>query len=107
MGVLTDSVLVGGGQAIVVMPRSLVEKEIAQTALTQLHVVESMHEREANMVDRADAFVLLSGGFGSWEEFCEVVTWLQLGLHQKPCGVLNVAPNWLICRSKHCDNRRV
>ena len=91
MGVLADSVLVGGGQAIGVMPRSLVEKVIAHTALTQLHVVESMHQRKALMVDLADAFVLLPGGFGSWEEFCEVVTWLQLGLHQKPCDVLNVA----------------
>jgi uncharacterized protein (TIGR00730 family) len=91
MDVQADSVLVGGGQAILVMTRSLVEKEIAHTALTQWHVVESLHERKALMVDLADAFVLLPGGFGSWEEFCEVVTWLQLGLHQKPCGVLNVA----------------
>jgi uncharacterized protein (TIGR00730 family) len=91
MGALADSVLLGGGQAIGVMPRSLVEKEIAHTTLTKLHVVESMHERKALMADLADAFVLLPGGFGSWEEFCEVVTWLQLGLHQKPCGVLNVA----------------
>lgn len=91
MGALADSVLGSGGQAIGVMPRSLVEKEIAHTGLTKLHVVESMHERKAFMADLADAFVLLPGGFGSWEEFCEVVTWLQLGLHQKPCGVLNVA----------------
>jgi uncharacterized protein (TIGR00730 family) len=107
MGVLTDSVLVGGGQAIGVMPGSRIEKEIAHTALTPLHVVEFMHEGKAIMIDLADAFVRLPGGFGSWEEFCEVVPWLQLGLHQKPCGVLNVAPNCLICRSKHCDNRRV
>jgi uncharacterized protein (TIGR00730 family) len=91
MGVLADSVLLGGGQAIGVMPRSLVEKEIAHPALTQLYVVWSMHERKALMVDLADAFVLLPGGFGSWEEFCEVVTWLQLGLHHRPCGILNVA----------------
>lgn len=91
MGALADSVLEGGGHAIGVMPQSLVDKEIAHTALTQLHIVESMHERKALMADLADAFVLLPGGFGSWEEFCEVVTWLQLGLHQKPCGVLNVA----------------
>ena len=86
MGALADSVLAGGGQAIGVMPQSLVEKEIAHTALTKLHIVESMHERKALMADLADAFVLLPGGFGSWEEFCEVVTWLQLGLHQKPRG---------------------
>jgi uncharacterized protein (TIGR00730 family) len=73
------------------MPRALVEKEIAHTALTQLHVVETMHERKALMADLADAFVLLPGGFGSWEEFCEVVTWLQLGMHRKPCGILNLA----------------
>jgi len=91
MGVLADSVLAAEGQAIGVMPRSLVEKEIAHTALTQLHVVESMHERKSLMADLADAFILLPGGFGSWEEFCEVVTWHQLGFHQKPCGILNVA----------------
>ena len=59
-------------------------------SLTELCVVESMHERKSRMADMADAFVLLPGGFGSWEEFCEIVTWLQLGMHQKPCGVLNV-----------------
>jgi len=91
MGVLADSVLGAGGEAIGVMPRALVEKEIAHPALTHLHVVESMHQRKALMADLSDAFVLLPGGFGSWEEFCEVVTWSQLGMHQKPCGVLNVA----------------
>jgi uncharacterized protein (TIGR00730 family) len=91
MGVLADAVLASRGEAIGVMPRVLVEKEIAHSGLTELHVVESMHERKARMSDLADAFVLLPGGFGSWEEFCEVVTWLQLGMHQKPCGVLNVA----------------
>jgi uncharacterized protein (TIGR00730 family) len=91
MGVLADSVLHAGGEAIGVMPRALVEKEIAHTALTKLHVVETMHERKALMADLADAFVLLPGGFGSWEEFCEVVTWLQLGMHRKPCGIFNVA----------------
>lgn len=91
MGVLADAVLAAGGQAIGVMPRALVEKEIAHTSLTKLHVVESMHERKALMADLADAFLLLPGGFGSWEEFFEVVTWLQLGIHQKPCALLNVA----------------
>jgi uncharacterized protein (TIGR00730 family) len=90
MGVLADSILAAEGQAIGVMPRALVEKEIAHPGLTQLHVVGSMHERKALMAGLADAFVLLPGGFGSWEEFCEVVTWAQLGIHQKPCGVLNV-----------------
>ena len=91
MGILADSVLRAGGQAIGVMPRALVEKEIAHTSLTELHVVESMHQRKALMADLADAFLLLPGGFGSWEEFFEVVTWLQLGIHSKPCAVLNVA----------------
>ena len=91
MGILADSVLAAGGQAIGVIPRSLVEKEIAHTSLTKLHIVESMHERKALMADLADAFVLLPGGFGSWEEFCEIVTWLQLGIHRKPCAILNVA----------------
>lgn len=91
MGILADSVLAAGGQAIGVIPRALVEKEIAHASLTKLHVVESMHERKALMADLADAFVLLPGGFGSWEEFCEIVTWLQLGIHRKPCAILNVA----------------
>jgi|SRR5579859_1633413 len=91
MGILADSALAAGGQVIGVMPRSLVEKEIAHASLTKLHVVESMHERKALMADLADAFLLLPGGFGSWEEFCEIVTWLQLGIHRKPCAILNVA----------------
>jgi uncharacterized protein (TIGR00730 family) len=91
MGILADSVLAAGGQAIGVMPRALVEKEIAHPSLTKLHVVESMHQRKAMMADLADAFLLLPGGFGSWEEFCEIVTWLQLDIHRKPCAILNVA----------------
>ncbi len=91
MGILADSVLAAGGKAIGVMPRALVEKEIAHTSLTELHVVESMHQRKSLMADLADAFLLLPGGFGSWEEFCEVLTWLQLGIHHKPCAILNVA----------------
>ena len=90
MGVLADSVLAAGGEAIGVMPRALAEKEIAHATLTRLHIVESMHERKALMAALADAFVLLPGGFGSWEEFCEVLTWLQLGIHRKPCGILNI-----------------
>ena len=103
MGVLADSVLAANGQAIGVMPRTLVEKEIAHSGLTKLHVVESMHERKALMADLTDGFVLLPGGFGSWEEFCEVVTWAQLGIHQKPCGVLNVAGYYdaLLALSSH------
>lgn len=84
MGALADSVLDAGGEAIGVIPRSLLEKEIAHTGLSDLHIVESMHERKARMSDLADGFILLPGGFGSWEEFCEVVTWQQLGIHQSP-----------------------
>ena len=91
MGVLANAVLETGGQVIGVIPKDLVRKEIAHTGLTRLHVVESMHERKARMADLADAFMLLPGGFGSWEEFWEVVTWSQLGYHTKPCGVLNIA----------------
>jgi uncharacterized protein (TIGR00730 family) len=91
MGALANAVLSAGGRAIGVMPKSLVEKEIAHTSLTELRIVNSMHERKALMADLADAFALLPGGFGSWEEFCEIFTWLQLGIHRKPCAVLNVA----------------
>jgi uncharacterized protein (TIGR00730 family) len=106
MGILADSVLAEGGQAIGVMPRSLVEKEIAHTSLTELRVVESMHQRKAMMADLADAFLLLPGGFGSWEEFFEVLTWLQLGIHRKPCAVLNVAGYYdaLLALASHALN---
>jgi uncharacterized protein (TIGR00730 family) len=91
MGALANSVLAAGGRAVGVIPKSLVEKEIAHTSLSELHIVNSMHERKALMADLADAFALLPGGFGSWEEFCEMFTWLQLGIHRKPCAILNVA----------------
>ena len=91
MGILADAVLAQRGTAIGVMPRHLVEREIAHAALTELHVVETMHQRKELMASLADIFVLLPGGFGSWDEFCEVVTWAQIGLHRKPCGVLNVS----------------
>jgi uncharacterized protein (TIGR00730 family) len=91
MCAVADAVLDAGGRAIGVIPDALVRREIAHDRLTELHVVSSMHERKALMADLADAFVLLPGGFGSWEEFCEAVTWSQLGIHDKPCGVLNVS----------------
>lgn len=90
MGALADACLADGGRVIGIMPRALVEKEIAHRGLTELRVVESMHERKACMADLADAFVALPGGFGTWEEFCEVLTWSQLGLHRKACALLNV-----------------
>ncbi len=90
MGAVADAVLAAGGQATGVMPAALVSKEIAHTGLTELRVVASMHERKATMADLSDAFVALPGGWGTWEEFFEVLTWGQLGLHRKPCGLLNV-----------------
>lgn len=90
MGVLADAVLECGGEAIGVMPKHLVDLEIAHRGLTDLRVVGSMHERKAVMADLADAFVALPGGLGTLEEFFEVWTWGQLGLHAKPYGLLNV-----------------
>ena len=91
MGVLADSVLAGGGEVIGVIPQALVDRELAHTGVTDLRVVASMHERKALMASLADAFVALPGGFGTFEEFCEATTWTQLGLHRKPCGLLNAA----------------
>ena len=91
MGLLADEVLSRGGEVIGVIPKAMVDREVAHRGLTDLRVVESMHERKATMAEFADAFVALPGGFGTFEEFCEAVTWTQLGLHQKRCGLLNVA----------------
>lgn len=90
MGVLADAALAEGGDVHGVITRALEAKEIAHRGLTTLEVVETMHERKAAMADLADAFIMLPGGFGTLEEFFEVVTWTQLGIHTKPCGVLNV-----------------
>jgi uncharacterized protein (TIGR00730 family) len=90
MGVLADTVLRSGGEVQGVIPERLMAREIGHNGLTKLHVVRSMHERKALMADLSDAFVAMPGGFGTLEEFCEVVTWAQLGLHVKPCGILNV-----------------
>ncbi len=90
MGALADASLAGGGRVIGVIPRALAEKEIAHTGLTEMHVVGSMHERKALMADLADAFLTLPGGFGTWDEFCEALTWSQLGLQKKACAFLNV-----------------
>src|SRR4051794_2826109 len=85
MGVLADAALAAGGQVVGVMPQSLVDREIAHSGLTMLHVVASMHERKALMGDLADGFIALPGGAGTFEEFFEVWTWAQLGVHTKPC----------------------
>lgn len=91
MGHLADAVLAAGGHAIGVIPDALVAREIAHRGLPDLRVVRSMHERKAMMADLSDAFVALPGGFGTFEELCEAITWTQLGLHRKRCGLLNVA----------------
>ena len=90
MGAVADAVLAAGGTVIGVIPRTLAEREVAHLGLTQLHVVESMHERKALMADLSDGFVALPGGFGTFEEFCEAVTWVQLGIQAKPCFLLDV-----------------
>jgi len=90
MGAVADAVLTGGSEVTGVIPRSLVEKEVAHSGLTELRVVTTMHERKALMADLSDAFIALPGGWGTLDEFFEILTWAQLGLHCKPCGVLNV-----------------
>jgi uncharacterized protein (TIGR00730 family) len=90
MGLLADAVLVRGGKAIGVMPQFLMDKEVGHPGLTEMHIVESMHQRKQLMNDLSDAIIMLPGGFGTLEEFFEVLTWLQLGLHSHPVGILNV-----------------
>ena len=91
MGKIADTVLAAGGTAIGIIPESLAVKEVAHQSLTELRVVDSMHERKAMMAELADGFIALPGGFGTFEEFCEILTWAQLGIHRKPCALLNVA----------------
>jgi uncharacterized protein (TIGR00730 family) len=90
MGTLADATLEAGGEIIGVMPQALVDREHSHTRIPDLRVVGSMHERKATMAELSDAFIAMPGGFGTFEEFCEVLTWTQLGLHRKPCGLLNV-----------------
>ena len=90
MGVLADTAIAEGGQVAGVITRALMAKEIAHQGLQQLVVVDTMHERKAAMADMADGFVMLPGGFGTLDEFFEAVTWTQLGVHSKPCGILDV-----------------
>ncbi len=91
MGILADATLAAGGRVVGVIPKALVEKEWAHRDCTELHIVENMHERKAMMAERADAFLALPGGIGTMEEFFEVWTWRQLGYHDKPVGLLNMA----------------
>ena len=90
MGIVADAAIAGGGEVIGVIPHSLATREIAHAGVSDLRVVDSMHTRKAMMADLSDAFIAMPGGVGTFEEFFEAVTWTQLGLHRKPCGLLNV-----------------
>jgi uncharacterized protein (TIGR00730 family) len=90
MGTLADACLQAGGRVIGVIPQALADKEVAHTGVTELRVVSSMHERKSVMADLSDAFVALPGGYGTWEELFEVLSWSQLGIQRKACGLLNV-----------------
>ena len=94
MGVLADAALEEGGEVVGVIPEALVARELAHATLTQLHVVGSMHERKALMADLSDGFVTLPGGYGTLEEFLEVLSWAQLSMHKKPCAPLDVDGYW-------------
>jgi len=91
MGVIADAILAAGGHAIGVIPHAMVVRELAHRGLPDLRIVNSMHERKAMMASLSDAFIAMPGGLGTFEEFCEVVTWTRLGVHRKSCGLLNVA----------------
>jgi uncharacterized protein (TIGR00730 family) len=90
MGALADAALRAGGRVAGIIPQSLVDLEIAHRGLSELHIVHSMHERKAEMSRRADAFLILPGAWGTLDELCEALTWAQLGIHHKPCGLWNV-----------------
>jgi uncharacterized protein (TIGR00730 family) len=90
MGILADSALASGASVIGVIPKGLATKELAHAGLSDLRVVSSMHERKALMAELADAFIAMPGGLGTLEEICEILTWAQLGIHAKPCSLLNV-----------------
>lgn len=90
MGAVADAALAAGGTVVGIIPQALVDKELAHAGLSELRVVGSMHARKAEMAARADGFLALPGGYGTFEEFIEALTWAQLGIHSKPCGLLNV-----------------
>ncbi|GAB3907400.1 LOG family protein [Mucilaginibacter boryungensis] len=90
MGLMADAMIANGGKTIGVIPQFLMDKEVGHTGLTELHIVENMHQRKQMMNDLCDGIIMLPGGFGTLEEFFEVLTWLQLGLHHHPVGILNV-----------------
>ena len=99
MGLVADAVLADGGQAIGVIPRALVDRELAHARLSELVVVETMHERKQRMHDLSDGFIALPGGFGTLDELFEALTWAQLGMHAKPCGLLDVDGFWAPLRA--------
>ena len=103
MGIIADEVMRRGGEVIGIIPDSLDKKEVGHRGITELRVVSSMHERKAMMADLTDGFIAMPGGIGTFEEFFEILTWAQLGFHEKPCGILNVAGyyNGLLAL---CDN---
>lgn len=103
MGIIADEVMRNGGEVIGIIPDSLDRKEVGHRGLTELRVVSSMHERKAMMAELADGFIALPGGIGTFEEFFEILTWAQLGFHDKPCGILNVA-NYYDGLLALCDN---
>ncbi len=90
MGVIAEEVIAGGGEVIGIIPQFLADKEFAHESISTLHVVESMHERKALMDRESDGFIAMPGGLGTLEEYCEMLTWKQLQLHHKPCGLLNI-----------------
>ncbi len=90
MGLIADAALAAGGEVIGVIPQHLLEREVAHKGLSALHIVDSMHARKALMAQLSDMFIAAPGGFGTLDELCEILTWAQLGLHGKPCGLLNV-----------------
>jgi uncharacterized protein (TIGR00730 family) len=99
MGVLADSAIAAGGTVTGIIPRTLMEREVGHGSLTDLLVVESMHERKLAMAERADAFIALPGGIGTVEELVEALTWTQLGVHVKPCVMLDVEGYWAPLRA--------
>jgi uncharacterized protein (TIGR00730 family) len=104
MGVLADTATAEGGEVIGVIPRALFAKEVGHSGIADLRIVGSMHERKALMAELADGFIAMPGGWGTFDEFCEILTWAQLGLHRKPCGILNTDGYYdpLLAMFDHC-----
>ena len=109
MGVVADAALAAGGEVIGVIPERLMNRELGHGGVTDLRVVDSMHERKAMMSELSDGFIALPGGYGTFEEFFEVVTWMQLGIQSKPCGLLNVGGYYdmLLALLDHASQRNL